>query len=123
MWIRDRRLTRPTGAPIDLGRGHGVAQWHSFALNPAGTRLLVASEHELEEAEEVAFEYAVQPHHTVFDHVNLETGVVTRLGRSEQPGYVMAHGEDAYLVGLGTHRHVGFAVEFESMPVTPLPLQ
>lgn len=120
--LRGNTLEVPDGEPIELERGHGAAKWHSFAINETRTRIFIASELETEPQFEGMELYLTQ-HKTVFDHVNLETREVHRLGRGDSAGYVFAFGNEAYLVGLdGSRRHPTFEPnEYEPMPVTPIP--
>jgi hypothetical protein len=106
--VRDD-LQVPEGDPIPLGRGHASADWHTFALDPSGRALVIASnDMVLANGTYLALEQTGDLHHTVFDHVDLRTRVVTRLGEGDSTGYVVADGDDCYTV-LGAPLHAGGA--------------
>lgn len=92
-------LTVDGAEPIALGAGHADARWHSFALDPSRRHVVVASDQLVQEnGTYVVFEQSGDLHHTVFDHVDLETRVVTRLGEADEVGWTVADGEDVYTV-------------------------
>jgi hypothetical protein len=118
-------LTIDGAEPIALGAGHADARWHTFALDPSRRHVVVASDELVEESGTyVAFEQSGDLHHTVFDHVDLETRVVTRLGEADDVGWTVADGEDVYTVlGHSVRRWPRFSPTHyvEVGPLVPLP--
>lgn len=56
-------------------------------------------------------------------HVDLESRAVTAMGAGEEDGYVFAHGDRAYVVGLdGSRVHATFEPSVhEPLPFVPMP--
>lgn len=109
--LRGDELVIDGAAAIPLGVGHAGARWHTFAVDPARRHVVVASDQLVEEGGTyVAFEQSGDLHHTVFDHVDLETRVVTRMGEGDDVGWTVGDGDDVYTVlGHSVRRWPGFS--------------
>jgi hypothetical protein len=121
------RLLVPGGEPIALGAGHAEAEWHTFAIDPSRRHVVVASDDVSEdETTYVVFEQSGELHRSVFDHVDLETRTVTRLGEGEDVAWTVADGPDCYTVlGHSVRRWPGFSAtrheELEMHGLVPQP--
>src|SRR5690606_23412028 len=102
--LRGNALVVPgSHEPIELGIGHAASRWHSFALHPERTAIVVASERETE-PEQIGFEEFAPLNRSFVDHVDLRTRRVTRLLVATGNAIVVEHDGDLHLTCGETHR-------------------